>query len=208
MVANPPSFRAVYDTNHQPVRALLVRLVGAQDADDLAQVVFAKAAEALATFRGEAEVSTWLYRIASNVAADWIKSRPVRETRATVPISDSEELIATASAAQAPPTLEQTLATKDLKACLRAEIAKLSETHREILMLSMLGELGDSEIAQTLGITLTNVRVRLHRARQEFREIIAARCDFYQHELSCRPSSPDCCTPPPADAVRKSAREL
>ena len=35
-------------------------------------------------------------------------------------------------------------------------------------------------------------------SRQEFRNIIAARCDFYQNELSCRPSSPECCPPDPA----------
>ena len=65
-------------------------------------------------------------------------------------------------------------------------------------MLSALGGLTDNEIAQTLGITKGNAKVKLHRARQEFRKIIEARCDFYQNELSCKPSNPDCCAQPAA----------
>jgi Sigma-70, region 4 len=62
-------------------------------------------------------------------------------------------------------------------------------------MLSALGGLTDTEIAQTLGISHDNAKVRLHRARQEFKKIIEARCDFYRNELSCKPTSPDCCAP-------------
>ena len=84
-----------------------------------------------------------------------------------------------------PPSPEEELARKDTRACIRGEIGKLPEAHRAVLMLSMLGGLGDEEIARR--------KVRLHRARREFRKIIAARCDFYRSELSCKPTSPDCC---------------
>ena len=69
-------------------------------------------------------------------------------------------------------------------------------------MLSALGGLDDARIAAILGITHGNAKVRLHRARQEFKTIIATRCDFYRNELSCKPASPDCCpapAAPPAD---------
>jgi hypothetical protein len=62
-------------------------------------------------------------------------------------------------------------------------------------MLSALGGLADDEIARTLGISRDNAKVRLHRARQTFKHVIAARCDFYRDELSCKPASADCCTP-------------
>ena len=77
--------------------------------------------------------------------------------------------------------------------CIRGEIGKLSDAYRNIFMLSALGGLSNEEIAQTLGISEGNARVRLHRARQEFKKIIETRCDFYRNELSCKPSSPDCC---------------
>jgi RNA polymerase sigma-70 factor, ECF subfamily len=68
-------FRKIYDENQPRIRRLLVRLVGPQEAEDLTQTVFAKAAAALPSFRGDAEISTWLYRIATNVASDWLRGR-------------------------------------------------------------------------------------------------------------------------------------
>jgi RNA polymerase sigma-70 factor (ECF subfamily) len=191
-------FRALYEANHQRVCGLLRRIVGPQDAEDLAQTVFAKAATALPTFRGEAEASTWLYRIAVNVASDWLRSRSTHEANVTVPLPDvldeDRRVVLTGSAAVAAlPSPEQELAHKDMHDCIRGEIGKLSDPHRNIFMLSALGGLSNEEIAQTLGISEGNARVRLHRARQEFKKIIETRCDFYRNELSCKPSSPDCC---------------
>jgi DNA-directed RNA polymerase specialized sigma24 family protein len=84
---------------------------------------------------------------------------------------------------------------KQMHECIRREIGKLPESLRTVLMLSALAGLTDGEIAETLGITHNNAKVRLHRARQEFKKIIEARCDFYRNELSCKPTSPDCCVP-------------
>jgi|SRR5271166_1860532 len=193
-------FRAIYDANHERVRRLLARIVGPQDSEDLTQTVFAKAAKGLLTFRGAAETSTWLYRIAANVASDWLRSRSTQEAKLTVALPDASDddahIVAIGLAGvDSHPSPEQQLSEKDMHACTRAEIGKLPDDHRDVLMLSALGGLSDDEIAQTLGITKGNARVRLHRGRQEFRKIIAARCDFYRNELSCKPSSPDCCAP-------------
>src|SRR5476651_2532817 len=61
-------FRALYDANYTRVSRFLALMVGSQEAEDLTQAVFAKAAKALPSFRGEAQGSTWLYRIAANAA--------------------------------------------------------------------------------------------------------------------------------------------
>jgi RNA polymerase sigma-70 factor, ECF subfamily len=211
MTHAPDPFRAVYDANHGRVRRLLMRLVGPQDAEDLTQAVFVKAAAALPSFRGEAEPWTWLYRIATNVASDWVRSRSSHEAKLTVPLPETagEDVRAAAlgaSEVDSGPSPEQQLSEKDLNACIRGEIAKLSDSHREVMMLSALGGLSEDEIAQTLGISNANAKVRLHRARQEFRSIIAARCDFYQNELSCKPSSPECCPPAAAAEANASGR--
>jgi len=194
------SFRALYDANHERVRHLLVRLVGPHVAEDLTQTVFAKAAKALPGFRGDAQTTTWLYRISANVAADWLRGRPAQEAKLTVPLPDRSNGDMRAAAtgladvdSQSSP--EQELAHKDMRDCIRGEIEKLSENHRTVFMLSALGGLTDDEIARTLGISQGNAKVRLHRARQEFKKIIEARCDFYRAELSCKPASPDCCAP-------------
>ncbi len=207
MKSETDTFRTIYDANHQRVRGLLTRMVGQQEAEDLTQAVFAKAAMALPTFHGDAEASTWLYRIAVNAASDWLRSRSTQEAKLTVLLPDgSDEDTHTAAIGlpdvDRPPSPEEELSHKQMRACLEGEIGKLPEAHRIVLMLSALGGLMDDEIAQVLGISQSNTKVRLHRARQEFKKIIEARCDFYRNELSCKPTSPDCCASPPPDGAK------
>ena len=190
-------FRTLYDANHACVSRFLARMVGQQDAEDLSQAVFVKAAKALPSFRGDAQESTWLYRIAANTASDWLGSRAAHEAKITVqlPEADGNEAITAKMAFDDQTSPEKELSRKDIHACIRGEIGKLPEAHRTVLMLNALGGLTDEEIAQTLSISQSNAKVRLHRARQEFKKIIEARCDFYKAELSCKPTSPDCCAP-------------
>jgi RNA polymerase sigma-70 factor (ECF subfamily) len=193
------TFEMLYASNQGRIRRMLNRMVGPQDAEDLTQITFAKAAQALPKFRGDAEVSTWLHRLAVSVALDWLRSRAAHEAKLTGPLPEpsaedkSAELTRTA-ATEPLPSPEQEVAHKDTNACIRAEIAKLAEPYRDILLLSFLAQLDDQQIANTLGLTLTNAKVRLHRARREFKKIIAARCDFYSNEFSCKPASPECCS--------------
>jgi RNA polymerase sigma-70 factor (ECF subfamily) len=206
MTRTADPFRTLYDANHHRVRYMLVRLVGAHDADDVTQAVFAKAARALPGFRGDADPSTWLHRIAANSASDWLRSRAAHEAKLTLPLAaasedDSRAPAIAALEADRAPSPEQDLAARDTSACIRGEIAKLPDGYREVLMLSALGGLDDAEIAAILGTTHGNAKVRLHRARHEFKKIIATRCDFYRNELSCKPASPSCCPPPTVRAI-------
>ena len=56
------------------IRAYLARLVGSAEAEDLEQDVYEKAQRAIGTFRGDSRVLTWLYRVATNVAIDRLRS--------------------------------------------------------------------------------------------------------------------------------------
>jgi RNA polymerase sigma-70 factor, ECF subfamily len=189
------SFRTLYDANFQRVLRFLTRMVGPQEAEDLTQAVFAKVARSLPDFRGDAQTSTWLYRIAANAASDCLRSRSAHEAKVTVPLpaAGADEVSGASSSYDDQISPEQELARKEMHDCIRGEIGKLPDGQRTVLMLSALGGLTDEEIAQTLGIGQGNVKVRLHRARQEFKKMVEARCDFYQAELSCKPSTPDCC---------------
>jgi RNA polymerase sigma-70 factor, ECF subfamily len=202
---NSDLFQTLYDANRARVRQLLQRMVGAQDAEDLSQIVFAKAAQALPEFRGDAQTSTWLYRIAVNVASDWLRSRVAQQVKLTVRLPDGETGSESAAMRDLQPSPEQRLARKDMQDCIRDEIGHLAEGHREVLMLGELGGLSDQEVALALGISLANTKVRLHRARAQLKKAIAARCEFYRVELSCAPSSPTCC-PPAAAPDTKSDR--
>ena len=200
------AFPALYASNQGRIRALLTRMVGPQDAEDLTQITFGKVAQALPEFRGEAEISTWLHRMAINTALDWLRSRPAHEAKLNVPLPDAADeeatrALAIAAAVDPPLSPEQEVAHKDMHDCIRAEIVKLPAAYRDVLALSFLGQLDDEQIAETLGITLNNAKVRLHRARHEFKKIIESRCDFYKNELSCKPASPECCAQPPISVV-------
>jgi RNA polymerase sigma-70 factor, ECF subfamily len=184
-------FRTLYDANRDRVDRLLARMAGPQDAEDLTQIVFAKAAAALPQFRGEAQSATWLYRIAANVASDWLRSRAAREAKLTLHPAEG----ATIAIADPRPSPEQRLARKDMQDCIRGEIGKLPAGSRDVLLLGELAGLSDEEVAQTLGISRANAKVRLHRARGQLKTAIAARCEFYRVELSCAPASPTCCPP-------------
>jgi len=188
-------FRTLYEANHKRVRRLLARIVGPQDAEDLAQTVFAKAANALQTFRSDAQTSTWLYRIATNVASDWLRSRSTREAKITVGLPEalgheaSETGVRSASRDNHV-SPEQELVRKEMNDCIRGVIGKLPDRHRTVLMLGELGGLTDNEIAKTLGISRANVRVRLHRAREQLKHDLTGHCDFYRNEdneLACEP---------------------
>src|SRR3989304_7037573 len=67
-------FQKVFDAYQPRILRYLARLVGEHEAEDLTQEVFVKVSQALKTFRGEAQLSTWIYRIATNAALDRLRS--------------------------------------------------------------------------------------------------------------------------------------
>lgn len=189
------AFQRLYDANYERIRRLLARTAGPQESEDLAQVVFSKAARALPKFRGDAQLSTWLYRIAANVASDWLRGRSTLEAKATIPLPNALDDTACESnmssvlqERQISP--EQELIRNEMGACIRGLIGQLPEKHRTVLVLGELGGFKDDEVAQTLGISRSNAKVRLHRARAQLKKALEAHCDFSRNgdnEFVCVP---------------------
>lgn len=196
-------FQRLYDANHQRICRFLSRLVGPQEAEDLAQVVFAKAARGLPNFRGDAHESTWLYRIAAHVASDWLRSRPALDAKSTIQLPNALDhqaygLSATSDSEQNQTSPEQELFRKEMQDCIRLVIGQLPDKHRTVLMLGELGGFTDDEVARTLGISRGNARVRLHRARAQLRNALEARCNFSHNEdneFVCEPKPAPCLAP-------------
>src|SRR5512136_733600 len=88
MSATELDFQEIYDTYQPRMLRYLVRLVGEPEAEDLAQEVFAKVSRALETFRGESQLSTWLYRIATNAAIDKMRTASFRQGAQSSPLDD------------------------------------------------------------------------------------------------------------------------
>lgn len=181
------AFRRLYDANHERVCRFLARAAGQQEAEDLAQIVFAKAAKGLPSFRGDAQASTWLYRIAANVASDWLRGRSALEAKVTVQLPNAlDQTACTPSARSAShehqTSPEQELIRKEMRDCIRRVIGRLPDKHRTVLVLGELGGFTDSEVARTLGISRGNAKVRLHRARAQLKNALEAQCDFSRNE--------------------------
>jgi RNA polymerase sigma factor (sigma-70 family) len=150
----PWALERLYHSYQSQVYALCYRLLGrAEDAEDAAQGTFVRAFRALPRFRGDSSTRTWLMRIATNEALGLLRRR--RETPELV-----EE---TASTPDGAPAVVERLA-------VRNALARLSPDHRAVLVLRLWEELSYQEIAEVLGITLPAVKMRLSRAREEFRK--------------------------------------
>jgi RNA polymerase sigma-70 factor, ECF subfamily len=204
-------FRTLYDANHESIRRLLARIVGPQDAEDLAQTVFTKAANALPSFRGDAQMSTWLYRIAANAASDWLRSRPAQEAKITVELAEAPDKAASTGSVsgdgQTSP--EGEIIRKEMNDCIRGVIGRLPDRHRTVLMLSELGGCSDDELAKILGIARGTAKVRLHRAREQMKEALEHRCDFYRNEdneFACEPKAGVCEASSPRPGCSNSAK--
>jgi RNA polymerase sigma-70 factor, ECF subfamily len=152
---------------------MLVRLVGSSgDAEEVAQEALLKAWRALPKFRGEAQFSTWLYRIAVNEG----KRKLAREMRRqTLPIDDIVDDVPDLS--EGPPALAE---SAEVEAYLERCIAELPANYRAAIVLRDVEGLTNEEAAELLELDLRNFKSRLHRGRMAIRRQL----EDYYGELS------------------------
>ncbi len=84
-------FQKIHETFRPKIFRYLTHLVGEPEAEDLTQEVFVKVSRALETFRGESQLSTWLYRIATHAAIDKMRSLSFRQDAQKCSLDDSNE---------------------------------------------------------------------------------------------------------------------
>jgi len=165
MTTPGPDFREVHDTLRPRVQRYLARMAGEAEAEDLAQEVFEKVSRGLEDFRGDAELSTWVYRIATNTALDRLRRRG-KPTDSVDP--SSVDTIAALKADRnvwtdaIRDTLEGRVIRDEMNACIREVINRLPENYRTVIILGDLEGFSDREIAEILGLSLRNAKVRLH----------------------------------------------
>lgn len=179
-------FDRIY-VEHQPrIHRYLRRIVGPKEAEDLTQEVFIKAGKALQQFRSESQLSTWLYRIATNAANDRMREPSFRR-ETIVGASECEE-------AESGPdnrfALENNVLRQATNDCIRGIIDALPENYRVPLILSELEGLKNHEIAEILGLSLDVVKARLHRGKARLKKELQRACQFSRderNELTCDP---------------------
>jgi len=151
------------------VYGLLFRLVGRADvAEDLMQETMLRAFRGLDAYRPEGKFRAWVFRIAVNLARDWIRRQP-REP--AVSLDDNEEPpVARSLRAMDPP--DGAMARREGSKRVEVALARLSAADREVLLLRYYGELAFKDIAQTTGEPLGTVLARAHRALKKLGELL------------------------------------
>jgi len=141
-----------------------------QEAEDVLQETFISAFRALDRFEGRSQLSTWLYRIAYNAAMMRLRKHQAPTKSLDEPRETEDGEIMPQQLVDWTAAPERLLLDQELRGMLNAALATLPETLRTVFVLRDIEGLSTAETAETLGLTQTNAKVRLHRARLALRE--------------------------------------
>jgi len=159
----PKAFEELVVTYQHRVFGVALRMLrNAAEAEEVSQEAFLRAHRALADFRGDAKLSTWLYAIVSRLCLTRLGSGERRMAR------QGEETLMRLANSEGDPS--DALERGEVEAALHRAIAELPEDRRIVVVLRDLEGLSYEEIAQALDLELGTVRSRLHRARMDLKD--------------------------------------
>lgn len=185
---DPLAFEQLMQRNQARVAAFLRRFVGEQAVEDLTQEVFMRVYRHRATYRHEARFTTWLYRVAHNVAFNALRSKNRRPealfssvqkhfVSGTTALGFEESVLGKTDA-----TPTKQIAKVELQQIVRDAVEKLPPRQREATILSRFNGMSYSEIASVMNMTPQAVKSLLCRARLNLKEILAPYVDNGRRE--------------------------
>lgn len=144
------------------------------EAWDLSQEAFIKAWRALPNFKGDSAFYTWLFRIAHNVAYDWLRKKKIRaegnefdDSRADHGVAAGAETVPRAA-----PAPDTAMKQAELGARIRDAISQLSPDHQQVILLREVEGCSYDEIAAAMKCSVGTVMSRLFYARKKLQEIL------------------------------------
>lgn len=141
------------------------------DAEDATQETFLTVLRRAGTFRDEAQVSTWMYRVAVNTCHDMARHRARR------PQTPVEDIGLVGDLQGETHSDEEELAAMAMSDVLREALATLDEETRGLLVLCAVEEVPYAEVAATYGIAVGTVKSRVHRARAKLVDLLGDTLD-------------------------------
>lgn len=148
-------------------------------AEDVTQEALARVHRGLPALQAPEARTTWIFRIASNVAFDHLKSRAARESSRTASLDADADGPGPSALPDDERSAEDRLEQSEMAACLQQYIHRLSPPLRASLLLRDLEGLSEQAAAEALGCSVAAVKVRTHRARKALRAMLQAECSFY-----------------------------
>ena len=143
------------------------------DAEDATQEAFLKAFRNLASFRGDAKFGTWLVSIALNEARSRIRRRDAVKMESLDGPEDEEGHVSPAQLTDWKEIPSEALERKEIRHLLHKVVTALPLIYREVFQLRDIEQMSVNEAAAALGITISSVKVRLHRARMMLQKHLA-----------------------------------
>jgi RNA polymerase sigma-70 factor (ECF subfamily) len=169
------AFEQLVNERSGEIYGLLYRLTeNSEEARDLTQETFLRAFQSIGHFRGDADLKTWIYRIAINQARNRWRWWRRRRRDSTVSIDSTNvdgrpTLVATLRANSSSDPEQATLA-RERESALRTALGSVRRIYREAVVLRDIEGFSYEEIAATLEISVGTVKSRLARGRQELRQ--------------------------------------
>jgi len=159
------ALRKVFDLYRDRIFALCRHMSGnSEDAEDLAQEVFASAFRSIGAYRADAAFGTWLYRIAAN--------RCAAELRKRTPKFRKFDAVSESGGAASPPSPEDLVVRKELTDRVELALAGLPESQRLLFVLGTLEGMRYKEIGEIVGCSEDAAKQRIHRARKQVRDAL------------------------------------
>ncbi len=189
-LGNPlENFDDLYEDYRGKVYRVILRMVGNPlDAEELTQETFIKVERNLPHLKRPESVASWLYRIATNTALDYLRRTNNRGEKGIIELSLEDGRAISVGTPSSASSLDRT----ESVSCVRQYADRLPEQYRVVLVLHDLEGLALAQVAEVMGSTVGATKVRLHRARKRFAEICGAECEQFYNAvgvLSCQPKS-------------------
>ncbi len=163
------ALETVFNTYSKKLYAVALRMIGAAaDAEEVIQDVFWTVFRKIHSFQGKARFSTWLYRLTVNAALGKIRRRKRHRELACEALHKFRE--GGGPAADWADTLDEKYARIQMQRLLGRALEQLQPIDKTVVVLSDLEGMSDQEIAAAVGLTVSAVKSRLHRARVLLRE--------------------------------------
>ncbi|MBT9157571.1 MAG: ECF RNA polymerase sigma factor SigW [Firmicutes bacterium] len=170
------AFAQLVELYKDRIVSFLYRLTGnREDARDLAQDVFLRLYNNLHTYDSSLRFSPWLYRIAQNIAIDFLR-RKKNIVYLDEPLGEFDDQAWQLEDDE--PWPDEVVEFKDLQSALEQAMARLNPMYRSVLVLRFAEEMSYEDIAKVLNLPQTTVKTRLHRAREALRRLLIERGYF------------------------------
>jgi len=167
------AFAALVQKYQSAIYNLTYRLLGdSEEAKDLAQEAFLRAYRALTTFQADKPFAPWLYRIATNLCLNWLAKRRLPTVSLDAALSADDPAGAALEIGDHSSEPQALLERQEYHTALRRAILALPPEQRAVIELRHFQDLSYQEIADVLGIPLSDVKSRLFRGRRWLAEAL------------------------------------